>query len=697
MTKEKRSILAGNLLLSALVLGTYANSLHGELILDSKLIILESPRVQAATIENLWQILDHAYWWPHLIDQSYRPLTTLSFLFNYAILGDGESPPGYHAVNLALHWLNVLLAFQLARRILGEWRTALIAAALFAAHPLGTEAVSNIVGRADLLATLATLTALLAHIRSRRARHPLPWQIVVALATLFGLLSKENAATIPALILLYEWLPRRDAAPTAPRWKRLAGELCLLALAFASVGLLRQRANGGIAPWQTQFTENVLISGNLLSSRLTAIKVLGQQLAQVVWPARLCCDYSVDQTRLFDPSLANTEDLWALPALVAFAAVLASVPTLRRRSPSGLFYLGFAAITVLPTANLLVLIESSRGDRFLYLPLVGLTGLAALVLGRLAGLSTVAADQPSSSRRRRLVFLFAAAAVLALATRSRARNADWQDALTLGAHDSLACPRSYRIHQWYGGELARSGPEHLDAAIVEAETAQTIVDRHAERFGLPRPAVDNLGQMYVDKASRVPPGERREWFEKAVAALEHAVGWEQGVDERYRRAATTHGLDPDGIRPLGTPARYLDLARAYRALGQLDPAITTLQQGRLVAANDARFPDAIASALSEAARHDEAAVYLFLTFLCDGSRKDVWPRLQEIYRSLDGGSCAFPGGRLDLACPLVKQHFCRALAVQARTFVDAHAPAGVAQLREAAKAQQCPEEISGMR
>src|SRR5208283_1386887 len=106
--------------LCALTLLAYVNSFQAGLILDNKAALLQNPRIRAATSENVALIFAHTYWWPLGEAGIYRPLTTLSYLFNYAILGDGDQPAGYHYVNLILHMANVLLVFAVGRRLLGR-------------------------------------------------------------------------------------------------------------------------------------------------------------------------------------------------------------------------------------------------------------------------------------------------------------------------------------------------------------------------------------------------------------------------------------------------------------------------------------------------------------------------------------------------------------------------------------------------
>src|SRR5258707_7381851 len=94
-----------------------------------------------------------------------RPLTYLTFWLNRQI--GGGDPLGYHLFNLALHLGAVLLAWECLRRLLPE-RVALVAAALFAVHPIQAEAVNYTWARSILLAGRLWLAALWNWLEGRR-------------------------------------------------------------------------------------------------------------------------------------------------------------------------------------------------------------------------------------------------------------------------------------------------------------------------------------------------------------------------------------------------------------------------------------------------------------------------------------------------------------------------------------------------
>src|SRR5579863_9644655 len=110
----RRHLLVG-LALSLLTLLAYSNSFSSGFVLDNQGLLLD-PRIREATPENFALILRHTYWWPTGEAGLYRPFTTLSYLFNYAVLGDRDQAAGYHTINLLLHLGNVLLAYALAHR-----------------------------------------------------------------------------------------------------------------------------------------------------------------------------------------------------------------------------------------------------------------------------------------------------------------------------------------------------------------------------------------------------------------------------------------------------------------------------------------------------------------------------------------------------------------------------------------------------
>jgi protein O-mannosyl-transferase len=134
-------------------------------VFDNASAIAEDPRIRESTAHNVRLILSQDYWYNRDNSGLYRPIVTLSYLMNYAVLGNGARPAGYHWVNLALHGVNVALVYVLGWLIFEDAALAWALAAIWGLHPLLTESVTNIVGRADLLAGFGVLAGLLCYER----------------------------------------------------------------------------------------------------------------------------------------------------------------------------------------------------------------------------------------------------------------------------------------------------------------------------------------------------------------------------------------------------------------------------------------------------------------------------------------------------------------------------------------------------
>jgi hypothetical protein len=328
------------LLLGVIAWATYANSFATDFVLDSRAIIVNAQRVHAATVNNLVQIISQDYWAPTWVSGAYRPVTTLSYLVNYAILGNADRPAGYHAINLALHWANALLVYLALRALSVRFTPSLFAAAFFTTHPVTTEAVTNIVGRADLLAAASVLLGLLFYIKAQHkaGRRKLLKLLTLALVTTFGLFCKETALVIVGVLILFDLTFNFEGltslAGCAARVAQFASRnWIVLALPLAVFWAARRWVYSSVAPAAVYFTESPLIATDFWTARLTAVKILGKYLWLLLWPQRLCCDYSVDQVPLFGWRLNSWEDWQALVALAVLTLIVLLAFALFRRRP----------------------------------------------------------------------------------------------------------------------------------------------------------------------------------------------------------------------------------------------------------------------------------------------------------------------------------------------------------------------------
>jgi hypothetical protein len=639
-TEAHRHLLVG-LGLCLLTLAVYGNSFGAGFTMDNRGLILEDARVHAATAENLGLIFGHTYWWPYGESGLYRPLTTLSYLFNYAILGNGAHPAGYHWINFLLHAGNVLLVYALGLRLAG-WRAAAWTAALWAAHPVLTESVTNIVGRADLLAAMAVLGGLLLYLKSAESAGWRRWALLGALsaATAAGVFSKESAVTVLGVVALYEaiwWKERRQTVGLV---------LGTLAMLIPIQAMLYQRA---AVLWNSPATvfpyyDNPIVGAGWLTGRLTALQVMGKYVGLLVWPARLSCDYSWAQIPLAAGSAAD----WL--AWMALAAALAAGVLLWRGNRMALFLGGAAVLVFLPASNLLFPIGTIMAERFLYLPAIAFAaGVVAAVCA--AGQRVSAAGQRVGAPA--LLGLM----VVACGARTWARNLDWQDDLSVGKAVVEASPGSFKSHKLLAWAMHEAEPGHgnIDAVIEEAEKGlaplKELPDTRSNADSYQRTA-----GYYAERGERLRPGDAAGSGAAYRRALELLL--------RGRAIAMAHAAGG------GEPARFADvtlrIAEIQHRLGNGGQALASALDGRRMEPENTGIHHQIAAILLDEGRADEAAEALMEGVLMtgDGGLRNELLRLYQA--GLDRSGCAtmsVPGNTaLNPACAMVHRHLCAASA-----------------------------------
>lgn len=363
---------------------------------------------------------------------SYRPLRIFSYMVDYRIAG-GRNPAVFHASNLVVHGLATLMLYALATLVVGSSAGALAAAALFAVHPLGSEAVVYVAGRRDLLCALFVLLALWCwcrllltpHRDASAARGPV--DVVrrgallagMVLSAILAVASKEMAIVLPVLALLLAVVLRRDdrcSATVQQPWGALGASVT----ALLGVGLWLY---GGVIG----ATLAKAGDGALAPQPALALRVLGRYLRLAIWPSDLLADYR----RFAFPLPETALDGGAVVAGMGLGLVLlAGGFLLWRGSIAGAGLLWFV-VALLPVAQIVPYGEIVS-EHNAYLALCGL----ALAAGR--------AFVVGSRTRPRLVAAGAVALIAALGIRSHLRALDWKDSLTLWRATVATAPRSVR-------------------------------------------------------------------------------------------------------------------------------------------------------------------------------------------------------------------------------------------------------------
>ena len=644
--------------LAALALAAYAGSFGLGLAQDSKVMVTQDARIREVTTENIKLILTRNYWWPKTGDGLYRPVTTLSLLFNSAVLGNGTSPAGYHAVNFLLHAINVWLVFELAWLLFRAVQPAFFAAALWAVHPICTESVAGIVGRADLLAAMAVLGGLLLYAKRQGG-----WVTVCLFAiSTAGVFAKENAAVLLGLMLLWDLSFANGKPRLLARWPAYAAVAAsLVVLAWARHAVL-----GSLPVPQPVYVDNPILGADFFTARLTAIKVIGLDLWLLLFPLGLSSDRSYNQVRL-----SAWSDPWAWVAMLVVVAILALAFARYRRDRLAFWLAGFFAIALLPTANLLFPIGALMAERFLYLPSVAFAIALVALLSRLKG-------------GRHTVTVVTVLAVL-YAGRTFARNFAWDSDLTLATADVQTTPESFRLHDMLAKALfEQDARRNIDRSIQEEEKSWAILAPLPPARSSEFPPTF-LGVYYAAKAD-LDPANSRAWYAKSLAVLEKAREISQAAAKAYDDLQRARGAPP--TERSGFQQLYFNLANACLNLGRYQEAIDALRYGRGLNPAALEAFDGMEVAYAAAGNLRMAAVSLVEKAQVDGFQPATLGAIREAYRKIPDGSCAFvqqgTAWQLNLNCPVVKSDLCLAWSDLAQAYADARQPAQSRALRDAA-------------
>lgn len=360
----------------------------------------------------------------------YQPLTWVSYQIDSLL--SGATPRGVHATQLVLHLANTVLVGWLAWilatcRALGAVRPlaqpryraawALVAAALFALHPMQVESVAWATERRDLLSTFFVLAALALHLRSAPTdASPSPVRGRVALLHALAALSRAQMS-LPFVLMLADIWPLRRLEATADRWKNLLQLVREKALSFAiaaasaAAALWAQASQGAL----TSVAEHGLL-GRLVQAGYGFAFYPTSWLFGRVWLPLYERPYP------FDPSLPHL----FLPALAA-AAALAGLWFVRRRVPAVAVAFVAYLLLVLPVLGIAQSGVQLVADRYAYLSTVPLVLLAT-------GAGVVAWGRMRAATARAAIALGFVAFVSANTLATRQQTRVWQDDETLWRH-----------------------------------------------------------------------------------------------------------------------------------------------------------------------------------------------------------------------------------------------------------------------
>ncbi|XP_060089653.1 protein O-mannosyl-transferase TMTC4 isoform X2 [Heteronotia binoei] len=569
----------------------FADSYDGDFVFDDSEAILNNKDLRAETpLGDLWH---HDFWGSKLSSntshKSYRPLTVLTFRINYFLAG-GFYPLGFHAINIILHCVISVVIVDVFSILLGGLqytgkgrrlnlvpKSSLLAALLFAVHPVHTECIAGIVGRADLLCALFFLLSFLGYCRAlKESKEGTPFSVAwILLSVLLGavaMLCKEQGITILGLNALFDAVVinklnilevvlkilRKDKSleSLVVFRKGLLFRTAILLCGGATMLYIRWRIMGTGPPAFTEVDNPASFADSLFVRAINYNYYYSLNAWLLLCPWWLCFDWSMGCVPLIksvtDWRIIALAVLWfCLIALMGQA--LCSEDSQKRRILT--LGLGFLIIPFLPASNLFFRVGFVVAERVTYLPSIGYCMLITY------GFSLL------SKQAKRKKLLVAALLVLLLINvwRCVIRSNQWRSEEQLFRSALSVCPLNAKVHYNVGKNLADKGNQ--SAAISYYREAVRLNPKYVH-------AMNNLGNILKERnelheaeellslAVQIQPDFAAAWMNLGI--VQNSLRRYEEAEQSYWTAIRYRKKYPDCYYNLGR--LYADLNRHVDAL-----------------------------------------------------------------------------------------------------------------------------------
>ena len=495
----------------------YLNSLNGGFVFDDIRGILKNEDIRTDET-SVWRLWLDDFWGGAMSREqshkSYRPLTVLSYRYlNYAVWR--LEPFSYHVINVLMHAAATGLFVRVTCTVVGgDSHVPTIAGSLFAVHSVHSEAVNNIVGRAELLSALFFLLCFMAYVRScRRGFNPSGtdwrWFSLSLLMAVLSMLSKEQGVTCLGVCTVYDVLLHFDdlqwlSSKLNPQKKQIQEEdakppfhvlyrLILTAIFLIALLYFRLTMNSGSQP----IFKPEELRAAFHADRQTRILSFAYIHAFNAWlllcPYSLCCDWSLGSIPLVH-SLADMKNLapLALYAAVAIVAIYSLTRTTANERLVVGMSLAFLVLPFVPSSGVIFRVGFVVAERILYLPSMGYCMLVGLGARHL------------STHLGSITHFTLICVLILMSIKTYERNKDWETDINLYQSGVKMNPMNAKMYSNYGLELKNRG-EHAKAKLVYEEALKVDPDYSEVMF--------NLGNIYSDQGELE---EAKQYFERAL-------------------------------------------------------------------------------------------------------------------------------------------------------------------------------------
>lgn len=562
----QRPVLMGSLIFLACC-AVYFNLLANGFVMD------DYPQV----LENSW--IRSARYLPEIFSSNfamgekssfYRPVVHVFYMISYYLFG--LKPWGFHLMSMLFHAGVSVLVFLTLRRLLVRvsvrpekgggtqplhnaaftltstfFSPPFVAALLFATHPIHTEAVAWI-SVTDLYMTFFYLLSFYFYIRSSEEGSSGRAAYAFSVVSFFlATLCKEPALTLPAMLVVYDYVYRKEGEGILYYVKRYIPFLIAGGVYFS----LRVHALGGMVTFRTPLTLSPY-------EYLVAVLALFRKYME-----KLLVPVNLNVWHVFQPP-ASLFSFSGMVSLVVAVAFLIGVIVAIRKKRAALLGFTFILLPLLPALYLPGLtqgLENAFTERYLYLPSFGFILLVALLIARIR--------EKAGARWGAVLTTVLAVTILLYASGSIIRNTAWRDNYSIWADAVRKSPSSMVPLNGLGDAAREKGL--IDEAIQHYLAALKVDPGNPFSHA-------SLGLAYADKGSS----------DRAVRELRTALDLKPDYAEAHDFLGVVYGSlgqTDRAITEFETALKlkpeldyvYKHLGIAYNNAGMTDKAIESFQ------------------------------------------------------------------------------------------------------------------------
>jgi protein O-mannosyl-transferase len=527
----------------------------------------------------------------------YRPFTLVQFAIEYQFFG--KNPFIGHLFNVLWFGLTCVLLYFVLLKLLNFKHQkqpksssgytihfiAFAAAAIFAAHPIHTEAVANIKGRDEIMCLFGSLAAVWFSIKASEKGSILN-TILAAVLFFIGLLCKENAITFVVIVPLIYWFFMETNIATALKQAIpfIASAILFIILRGAVIG--NQFGGEQLELMNNPYlklVDNQYVAFSFSEKFGTIIYTLGDYIRLLIFPHPLTHDYYPRHV-----GIMSFGDWQVMLSLLVYIGLGALILRGLFKKEIWAFGLAFYLITLSIVSNLVFPVGTNMAERFLFMPSVGFCLVVAIVLSKIFIVKNN--DNLLNIKPLSMVLI---AMITLLGLKTVLRNPAWKDNYTIFTTDIEVSKNSAKLQTSVGGETIDTfrNEKNLELRKLKLNEAIEHLKRAIEIHPTYKSPYLLKGNAYLylddyesaiknyETALKLDPTFKDALSNLAIAknALYREIGKKAGQVENNIPKAIEYLTKAVEANPLDAQA-YSYLGTAYGMSGQAQKSIEALSK-----------------------------------------------------------------------------------------------------------------------